>query len=116
MFQSIAGWIGMELETIRYCGFKPVSECKEKLAEAYNLGKAQKGWKTLPLTVKCAVKDCNAKFANNEFTAAHIMMASDPTHQTWKEQHNLQNFKEENDLKKGIDKVLESDKQAGPRP
>mgnify|MGYP001062548382 CR=1 FL=1 len=111
MFQSITGWIGMKLETICYCGFKPVSECKEKLTEAYNLGKAQKGWKTLPLSVKCAVKDCNAKFANDEFTATHIMMASDPLHQAWKEQHNLQNTKEGSKLKKSIKEILETDKK-----
>jgi multimeric flavodoxin WrbA len=109
MFESIAGWIGMELETIRYCGFRPVSGCQEKLVEAYDLGRAQKGWKTLPLTVKCAVKDCNAKFANNEFAATHIMMASDPPHQTWKQEHNLQNLKEESELENGIREILESD-------
>lgn len=110
MFQSIAGWIGMELEIIRYCGFRPVSECQEKLVEAYNLGKAQKGWKTLPLTLKCVVKDCNAKFANNEFIATHLMMASDPAHQTWKREHNLLNLKGENELKKGIREILKSDR------
>ena len=90
MFRSITGWAGIRLEVIRYCSEKGhVSECEEKLDEAYRLGRTYADWTAHELTVKCMVQNCKGMFSSDESLARHLASAADLNHRFWRSGHGL---------------------------
>jgi len=91
MFRSITGWAGMSLDVIRYCSVEGhVSECEEKLDEAYRLGRSYAGWEAPELTVKCMVENCVGMFSSVESLARHLASGAGLNHRAWRSEHGLQ--------------------------
>ncbi len=91
MFKSITGWAGMKLDVIRYCSANGhVSECREKLEEAYRLGRSYAGWEAPDLKIKCMVEGCKGMFSSIESLARHLTAAAGLNHRTWRSEHGLQ--------------------------
>ena len=97
MFESITGWAGMGFDIIRYHSpRRHVREDREKLAEAYELGRTFANWQKPELTIPCPVPDCGFKFPDLDRLAMHIVMAAGDSHLVWKAEnlsdlHTLEN-------------------------
>jgi hypothetical protein len=88
MFESIAGWSGMQLDVLRYHSNKRhVSETPTKLAEAYELGRSLAGWTAPKLALRCPLAACRMPAADHEALALHVVMAADEDHLAWKREH-----------------------------
>jgi len=88
MFESIAGWAGMDFHAIRFHSEAgPVQENEAKLAEAYNLGRSFSDWKRPELLVGCPVENCGFRFRGAEHAARHVVMAAGGEHLRWKAEH-----------------------------
>jgi len=67
----------MRLDVTRYCSVEGhVSECEEKLDEAYRLGRSYAGWEAPELEIKCMVENCKGMFSSVEFLARHLAAAA----------------------------------------
>ena len=97
MFESITGWAGMGFDIIRYHSpRRHVREDREKLAEAYELGRTFANWQKPELTIPCPVPDRGFKFPDLDRLAMHIVMAAGDSHLVWKAEnlstlHTLEN-------------------------
>ncbi|MBU0596039.1 flavodoxin family protein [Candidatus Bipolaricaulota bacterium] len=85
MFESIAGWAGMDFRAVRFHSETgSVHENETKLAEAYKLGHSFADWTRPELFARCPVGGCGFLFRSPEHAARHLVMASGGEHLRWK--------------------------------
>lgn len=85
MFESIAGWVGMGLDVIRFHSSRgPVQDAPETLDCVRTLAEKLSRWEKRPLTVQCPLDRCGLQFPDLEHLAMHIVMAAGDNHLEWK--------------------------------
>ncbi|MFC2099989.1 flavodoxin family protein [Candidatus Bipolaricaulota bacterium] len=88
MFESIAGWAGMDFRAARFHSETgPVHEDDAKLTEAYEAGRSFAGWTRPELSVRCPVDGCGFLFRGTAHAARHLVMAAGGEHLRWKAEH-----------------------------
>ena len=97
MFESIAGWVGMGLDVVRFHSSKgPVQDAPETLERVRALAEELSSWEKRPLSVQCPLGRCGLQFADLESLAMHMVMAAGDNHLEWKAEnlsaiHTLEN-------------------------
>jgi hypothetical protein len=88
MFESIAGWAGMDFDVVRFHSASGhVRDDEAKLAEAFELGRSFARWTRPELFARCAVENCHFLFRSVDHAARHLVMAAGDDHLQWKAKH-----------------------------
>ena len=99
MFESICGWCGARLDTLRYhSADRHVRESPEKLDEAFELGRSLARWCPPDQKACCPLEECRMPLADENALALHLVMAAGDSHLAWKRRnlsavHRLDNTK-----------------------